>query len=67
MAAEHKAMRAVGGVWNIAFGNCWRFGAENLWRKHRKSPCSIRALGGFGRRIAHHNLGVFRVAIFLAR
>ena len=67
MAAEHKAMRAVGGVWNIAFGNCWRFGAENPWRKHRKSPCSIRALGGFGRCIAHHNLGVFRVAIFLAR
>ena len=67
MAAEHKAMRAVGGVWNIAFVNCWRFGAENLWRKHRKSPCSIRAFGGFGRRIAHHNLGVFRVAIFLAR
>ena len=67
MAAEHKAMLAVGGVWNIAFGNGWRICAENPWRKHRESPCSIRALGGFGRRIAHHNLGVFRVAIFLAR
>ena len=67
MAAEHKAMRSVGDVWNIAFGHCWRFGASNTWRKHRKSTYSILTLGGLGRRIAHHNLDVFGVAIFLAR
>ena len=67
MVAEHKSERLVGGMWNIAFGNCWSVAFARNGRKHRKSTSIVRIVGGVGRWFAHHNRDVSDVASIFTR
>jgi len=67
MVAEHKSKRLVGGMWNIAFGNCWSVAFARNGRKHRKSTSIVRLVDGVGRWFAHHNRDVSDVASIFTR
>ena len=55
VAAEHKSKRLVGGVWNIAFWNCWGVAFARNGCVHRKSTSIVGVVGGVSRWFAHHN------------